>query len=197
MAVSPAAYGGFLAGKKRPEYRYELFTCAWHGHELAGQQTAEVTPEDAVVVRDVGPQRWCRCQRCDGWFAVPIPDDPSEEQVPRRDQIDLPLRAPALRDRYVLRLLELDRMLHVVTLTFLAIAFIAFATHNRSLHADYQNIMNALNGGGAAALKFRRVLGSLRKAFDYTPAQLFVLAAICIGYACLEAVEAVEAVEDG
>ena len=180
-----------MPGTKRPEYRYELFTCAWHGHELIGQQAAVVTPEDAVVVRDVGPQRWCRCLRCDGWFAVPIPDDPTEERVPSRDQIDVPLRGPALRDRYVLRLIAVDRVLHVLILTALAVAFITFATHNRSLHADYENIMNALNGGGAAALKVRGVLGYLRKAFSYTPTHLFVLAAICLVYASLEAVEAV------
>ncbi len=180
-----------MAGTKRPEYRYELLTCAWHGHELVGENAAVVTPADAVVVREVDAQRWCRCLRCDGWIPVPIPDDPAEERVPGRDQIDVPLRGPALRDRYVLRLIALDRVLHVIILTALATAFVTFASHNRSLHADYQNIMNALNGGGAAALKVRGVLGYLRKAFDYTPTHLFVLAAICLAYACLEGVEAV------
>ena len=66
-----------------------------------------------------------------------------------------------------------------------------FATHNKALHADYQNIMNALNGGGAAAIRVRGVLGYLRKAFDYTPTHLYVLASICVAYACLEGVEAV------
>ena len=136
-----------MAGRKRPEYRYELLTCAWRGHELVGQQAAVVTPADAIVVRESDGQRWCRCLRCDGWFAVPVPDRPVEERVPTRDEIDLPLRGPALRDRYVLRLIALDRVVHVVILTFLAVAFVTFASHNRALHADYQNIMNALNGG--------------------------------------------------
>jgi uncharacterized membrane protein (DUF2068 family) len=111
--------------------------------------------------------------------------------VPPRDRIELPLRGPALRDRYVLRLIALDRVLHVVILGFLAIAFVTFASHNRTLHTDYQNIMNALNGGGAAALRVRGVLGYLRKAFDYSPTHLYVLAAIFLAYACLEGVEAV------
>ena len=180
-----------MASTKRPEYRYELLTCAWRGHELVGTRAALVTPEDAVIVRESDGQRWCRCLRCDGWFAVPVPDDPAEERVPSRDQIEVPLRGPALRDRYVLRLIALDRTFHVIVLTFLAIAFVTFATHNRALHADYQNIMNALNGGGAAALRVRGVLGYLRKAFDYTPTHLYVLAAIFLAYASLEAVEAV------
>jgi len=103
----------------------------------------------------------------------------------------VPLRGPALRDRYVLRLIALDRVLHVVILTFLAVAFVTFASHNRALHTDYQNIMNALNGGGAAALRVRGVLGYLRRAFDYTPTHLYVLAAIFLAYAALEGVEAV------
>jgi len=180
-----------VAGTKRPVYRYELLTCAWHGHALVGENAAVVTPGDAVVVREVDGQRWCRCLRCDAWMAVSVPSHPTEERVPARHEIDVPLRGPALRDRYVLRLIALDRVLHVMILTFLAIAFVTFASHNRSLHADYQNIMNALNGGGAAAVRVRGVLGYLRKAFDYTPTHLFVLASICLAYACLEGVEAV------
>ncbi len=91
----------------------------------------------------------------------------------------------------MLRLIALDRVVHVVVLTFLAVAFVTFASHNRALHADYQNIMNALNGGGAAATRVRGILGYLRKAFDYTPSHLYLLAAIFLAYACLEAVEAV------
>jgi uncharacterized membrane protein (DUF2068 family) len=180
-----------VPGSKRPEYRYELLTCAWHGHVLVGEHAAEVIPEDAVVVRESDGVRWCRCLRCDGWMSVPVPEHPSEERVPSRDQIEVPLRGPALRDRYVLRLIALDRVVHVVILTFLAIAFVTFATHNRALHADYQNIMNALNGGGAAATRVRGILGYLRKAFNYTPTHLFVLAAIFISYATLEGVEAI------
>ena len=180
-----------MSGTKRPEYRYELLTCAWRGHELVGGNAAVVTAEDAVVVRESDGQRWCRCLRCDGWFPVPVPADPTEERVPGRDLIKVPLRGPALRDRYVLRLIALDRVLHVVILTFLAVAFVTFASHNRALHTDYQNIMNALNGGGAAALRVRGVLGYLRRAFDYTPTHLYVLAAIFLAYAALEGVEAV------
>jgi len=175
----------------RPDYRYELLTCAWHGHELVGVHAAEVTYEDALVVREFDGVRWCRCLRCDAWLPAAVPEHPTEDRVPARSDIEVPLRGPVLRDHYVLRLIALDRAIHVVVLTFLAVAFVTFATHNRALHADYQNIMNALNGGGAAASRVRGVLGYLRKAFNYTPTHLFVLAAICMAYACLEGVEAV------
>ncbi len=149
-----------------------------------------VTNEDALIVRNVDGRRWCRCLRCDSWMVVPIPEHPTEERVPSRDEIDVPLRGPALRDRYVLRLIALDRVIHVVILVFLAVVFVTFANHNKALHADYQNIMNALNGGGPAAARFRGVLGYLRRAFNYTPTHLYVLAAIFVAYATLELVEA-------
>lgn len=177
--------------KKRQEHRYELLTCAWRGHELVGASAGEVTSEDALIVREFDGERWCRCLRCDSWIAVPVPEHPSEERVPSRDEIEIPLRGPALRDRYVLRLIALDRVLHVVVLTFLAVAFVTFANHNKALHADYQNIMNALNGGGAAATRVRGFLGYLRRAFNYTPTHLYVLAAIFVAYASLETVEAI------
>jgi uncharacterized membrane protein (DUF2068 family) len=180
-----------VARTKRPDYRYELFTCAWGGHVLVGDDAATVTPEDALIVREGDGVRWCRCLRCDAWFPVPLPENPATDWVPTRHEIELPLRGPALRDRYVLRLIALDRAIHVVILAFLGIVLLTFAGHNRALHDDYQNIMNALNGGGAAALRVRGVLGYLRKAFDYTPTHLIVLALIFFAYACLESVEGV------
>lgn len=180
-----------MARSRRPDYRYELFTCAWGGHALVGQDAAVVVPEDSLYVREGEGIRWCRCLRCDAWFPVPVPADPAADRVPSRDEIELPLRGPALRDRYVLRLIALDRTLHVVILTVLGVAFLTFAGHNKTLHADYQSLMNALNGGGVAAQRVRGVLGYLRKAFDYSPTHLIVLSLIFFAYAALEAVEAV------
>jgi len=180
-----------VARTKRPDYRYELFTCAWRGHALVGQDAAVVTDADSLYVREAEGVRWSRCLRCDAWFPVPIPDHPTSDRVTARDAIELPLRGPALRDRYVLRLIALDRAVHVVILTFLAVVFLTFARHDKALHDGYQNVMNALNGGGGAALRVRGVLGYLGKAFHYSPTHLVVLALIFLAYACLEAVEGV------
>ncbi|MGD0882870.1 MAG: DUF2127 domain-containing protein, partial [Acidimicrobiales bacterium] len=97
-----------MAGTKRPDNRYELVTCAWRGHELVGEGAATVSPEDALVVREADGIRWCRCLRCDAWIAVPIPEHPTVEAVPSREEIVVPLRGPALRDRYILRLIALE-----------------------------------------------------------------------------------------
>ena len=180
-----------MARRERPSNRYELFTCAWEGHALVGTDAALVTAEDGLLVREVDGVRWCRCLRCDAWLPLEVPTDPATDRVPDRDAIELPLRGPALRDRYILRLIACDRALHVVILTLVAVAFLTFAWHDRALHADYQNLMDALSGGGAAASRVRGVLGYLRKAFDYSPTHLVVLATISLALAAMEAVEAV------
>jgi len=180
-----------VARRKRPTNRYELFTCAWEGHALVGVDAALVTVEDALLVREAEGVRWCRCLRCDAWLPGPVPDEPTVDRVPTRDEIDLPLRGPALRDRYVLRLIALDRALHVVLLSLLAIAFLTFAWRDKALHDDYQNLMNALNGGGATASRVRGLLGYLGKAFHYSPTHLVILAVIFAAFAAVEAVEAV------
>ncbi len=177
--------------KKEPANRYELVTCAWKGHALVGTDAAEVTPEDALVVREGDGVRWYRCLRCDAWINAPIPSEPSEERVTPRDEITLPARGPLLRDRYVLRLIAVDRAIHVVVLSVLAVVLFTFAKHDAALHRDYINIMNDLSGGSPGETQVRGILGYLRKAFEYSPRRLIQLGLLITAYAALEATEMV------
>jgi uncharacterized membrane protein (DUF2068 family) len=177
--------------RKRPENKYELLTCAWRGHDLAGADAAEVTKDDAALVREVDGLRWCRCLRCDAWLPKAIPALPTRDRVPSRDEIELPARGPILRDRYVLRLIAFDRAIHVVILTILALVLFSVARHDTSLHRDYINIMNDLSGGDPGASQLRGVLGYLRRAFEYSPRHLIQLGLVVTAYAALEATEMV------
>jgi uncharacterized membrane protein (DUF2068 family) len=96
-----------------------------------------------------------------------------------------------LRDRYVLRLIALDRAIHVVVLSVLAVVLFTFAHHDATLHRDYVNIMNDLSGTTPGESQLRGVLGYLRKAFEYSPHRLIQLGLVVIGYAALEASEMV------
>ena len=107
---------------------------------------ATVTADDALLVRQDGSVRWHRCLRCDDWVRGRS-RRAGRARVEKRDEIALPLRGAALRDRYVLRLIALDRAIHFIVLTGLAIALLTFAAHDQALHHDYQNIMNDLAGG--------------------------------------------------
>jgi uncharacterized membrane protein (DUF2068 family) len=185
------AYCAGVPRRKRPDNKYELFTCAWRGHELVGTEASEVTSEDASLVREMDGLRWYRCLRCDAWLPKAIPARPTRDRVPPRDEIELPARGPILRDRYVLRLIAFDRAIHVVILTILALVLFSVARHDSSLHRDYIDIMNDLSGGDPGASQLRGVLGYLRRAFVYSPQRLIQLGLVVTAYAALEATEMV------
>lgn len=109
--------------------------------------------------------------------------------MPGRDEVELPARGPALRDRYVLRLIAVDRAVHVLVLGSLAVVLFVFAQHNGSLHRDYVDIMNDLSGGNPGESQVRGILGYLGQAFKYSPHRLVQLGLAVTGYAALEACE--------
>jgi uncharacterized membrane protein (DUF2068 family) len=177
--------------RRRPSNRYELITCAWSGHVLVGLDAATITADDALVAREDEGGRWYRCLRCDDWVRRTLPAEPARERIPPRDEIRLPLRGAALRDRYVLRLIAVDRAIHVIVLTGLAIALFTFAAHDQALHHDYQNIMNDLAGGTPGASQARGLLGYFGRAFKYSPTHLRILGFVLLAFAALEASEMV------
>ena len=135
--------------------------------------------------------RWHRCLRCDDWVRLALPAEPGRPRVETRDEIALPLRGAALRDRYILRLIAVDRAIHVIVLTGLAVALFTFAAHDQALHHDYQNIMNDLAGGTPGASQARGLLGYFGRAFKYSPTLLRFLGFVLLAFAALEASEMV------
>jgi len=122
-----AAPGTEKPRRFRPKLRYELIGCGLHGHEILGTDAAALRPEDELFARESGGLRWYRCLRCDSWLALTPPEHPARKYPPARAEIMLPLRGKPLRDRYVLRLIALDRMLHFLVLSALAAAVLLFA----------------------------------------------------------------------
>src|SRR5579862_2835340 len=123
-----AAPGTERPRRFRPKLRYELIGCGLHGHEILGTDAAALRAEDELFARESGGLRWYRCLRCDSWLALTPPDHPTRTYPPARDDITLPLRGKALRDRYVLRLIAIDRALHFLILSALAAAVFLFAS---------------------------------------------------------------------
>jgi uncharacterized membrane protein (DUF2068 family) len=172
-------------------FRYELIACGVDGHTLVGTKAAHVVPEDACFVREIDGARWHRCLRCDDWVVLPLPADPSRDHVESRDDIELPARGPILRDRIVLRVIAVDRAVHVTVFGLLAIALFTFASHSAALHRDYVNIMNDLSDGGPGASQARGILGYFSRVLSYSPSHLIRLGFLVAGYAALAAVEMV------
>jgi hypothetical protein len=172
-------------------HRWELLDCALRGHVLVGRDAATVTPADDLIVRDHDGIRWLRCLRCDGWFPYPIPETPSQATVRPRHEIALPLRGALLRDRYVLRLIAIDRAIHVLLLVGVAVVLFVFVSHRNGLQGDYNSIMNSLLGSSGGPGALRGFLGRFHKFFLYNPKHLDELAVVALGYAALEATEMV------
>jgi uncharacterized membrane protein (DUF2068 family) len=177
--------------KRRPDNFYELLTCGWKGHQLVGTDVAEITLDDSMLVRERDGIRWYRCLRCDAWIPDDVPTTPTRDRMPPREEIELPARGPLLRDRYVLRLIAVDRAIHVIVLTVLAVVLFTFARHDTSLHRDYVNVMSDLSGTTPGEEQVKGVLGYFGRAFKYSPTRLIQLGFLVVAYAALEATEMV------
>src|SRR5436305_2803272 len=124
--------GTHPAPRPRRKIDWELVACGFRGHAIIGMDAAELRPQDQLLVREDEGLRWHRCLRCDSWVALPPPATPAQPHPPDRDQIVIPLRGKALRDRVVLRVIAVDRAFHFVVLAMLGIAVLAFAGNEAS-----------------------------------------------------------------
>ncbi len=172
---------------------YDLLDCAFQGHVLVGTDAAAVRPGDDLVVRELDGLRWHRCLRCDCWLPRPLPAAPTSPFPPGRDQIDLPLRGRPLRDKYVLRLIAVDRAIHFVVLGVLAIAVFVFIAHKSAWQQDFLRIVAALQGsvGGPVNTTNGGIQGELTKLFAFSTRNLEITGVVLAAYAALEGVEAV------
>lgn len=179
----------------RPKLRYELVGCGVHGHELVGTDLANIPEDYRLVAFDDGPggNRWHRCLRCDSWLPLPPPAPPSDRTPPPLTAIEVPLRGRPLRDRFVLRLIAVDRIIHFVVLTAIAVAIFLFAQHKPILQGDYTRILNRLQGGVGGPLSDTRTgwLADFDKLFAVSTAHLHWYGIAVAAYAAINGIEAV------
>ena len=194
-AASPptAAPGTERPRRYRPKLRYELIGCGLHGHELLGTDAAELGPADQIFARDSGGLRWYRCLRCDSWVVLSPPGQPARRHPPSRDEVTLPLRGRPLRDRYVLRLIAIDRVLHFLVLSALAAAVFLFAGDKAALNAEFTRILHDLQGGlgGPMASSSHGVVHDLQRLFAVSIRNLYLAGTAIAAYAVLEGAEAI------
>ena len=181
--------------RKRRQIDWELIVCGWRGHHLVGTDAAEIRPQDYLIAREYGSVRWHRCLRCDSWLALPPPENPGSPHPPDRDEIVVPLRGKALRDRVVLRLIAIDRAFHFVVLMLLGIGVEVFAAHESSLRGAYYRILSGIQrgvaGGPVQTTGHVGILHELDRLFSLRSGALREVGAALLGYGLLEGVEAV------
>jgi uncharacterized membrane protein (DUF2068 family) len=189
----PAPPGTERTRRFRPKLRYELIGCGLHGHELLGTDAAALRQEDSLFAREAGGLRWYRCLRCDSWVALSPPREPTARFPPRRQDVILPLRGRPLRDRYVLRLIALDRLLHFVVLSALAAAVFLFAGNKAALNGDFTRLMKDLQGGlgGPVNNSNHGVVHDLQRLFAVSTRNLYLVGVGAAVYAAMEGTEAV------
>jgi len=183
----PGITPGTIARKRyRPRIDYELLSCGFQGHDLVGTQAAEVRPQDGDLVRELDGLRWHRCLRCDAWIVLEMPTETTEEHPPALSEIEVPLRGRRLRDRYVLRLIVIDRIFHALVLGLLAAAIFIFAQHASHLKSSWEKILRVLqSNSGSWYVKDLNNLFSLRSS------TLYLLGLAAAAYTALLTIEAV------
>jgi uncharacterized membrane protein (DUF2068 family) len=177
----------------RPEFHWELIACGVAGHEVVGTDAARLRPEDALFAEERDGLRWYRCLRCDSWLPLPPPASPMRETPPAREEIALPPRGKALRDKIVLRVIAVDRAFHVLVLAALAVALFLFASHQLRVRHLVYRIVNAVEGTSGNPTRYHHggLLHSLLHVLELRSSTLYWVAAAAAAYALLEAVEAV------
>jgi uncharacterized membrane protein (DUF2068 family) len=174
----------------RPHLHWELIACGVGGHELVGTDAREIGPEHAVFAREYDGTRWYRCLRCDSW--LPLETQGTADAPPAREEIELPLRGKALRDKVVLRIIAVDRAIHFVLLAALAVAIFLVASHEIRLRQFIFRVVNAFQGtSGDPTTTSHGILHTLVHALTLRSSTLYALAAAAAGYAVLEGAEAV------
>ena len=188
---------------KRPRRRvdWELIGCGWSGHTLYGTDAAQLRPQDQPLARDVAPMssggdrfRLCRCLRCDSWVALEPPAEPARQYPPDRDEITVPLRGKALRDKVVLRLIACDRILHFAILTLLGVLVLLIASNEHSVRSSFYRVVTDLGlgiGGGPVQNDHVGLIGELNKLLSLRSGKLRLVGAAFLVYGAMEGVEAV------
>jgi uncharacterized membrane protein (DUF2068 family) len=174
----------------------ETWICSIRGHVTPAATVAQVRPEDSALAIDVpGPARVSRCLRCDAWLRGPIPTETEATSafLPPLDELDLPRRGKSLEDAIVLRLIALERGVHAVLFTTLAVAllvvrldFARITSWARSLRTDLNGAID--NTGSSGHSRLARELATVAHLQRHVVDLLLVTAVV---YAVVESIEAV------
>jgi uncharacterized membrane protein (DUF2068 family) len=183
---------GATSDRKRHQVDWELISCAFQGHVLVGTDAAEVRPDDHALVREGKGLRWYRCLRCDAWLPLPPPEQPVQSTVPSLDEVTIPLRGRPLRDRYVLRLIAVERAFHVLVFGLLAIAIFIFIPHRNQLDSDYTNFLRDLRDGVLGSTAGRGGFWTLiNRLFSISETDLILIGVALVVYCLLLSIEIV------
>jgi uncharacterized membrane protein (DUF2068 family) len=194
-AAGPRRPPGTQRPRRRRQIDWELVTCGVEGHVIVGRDIELPADLQPLVAHEAGDFSWHRCLRCDSWLVLPGSDTANPRRLVQPDEIELPLRGKPLRDRIVLRLIAIDRILHFVVLIALGIAVLAFTANRAHLRDGFYRVLAALQGGVAGGpvqtTGHVGILHDLDRLFTLRTGTLDAVGGALLGYGILEGIEAI------
>ena len=173
----------------------ELWVCSLRGHVTPALDVQHLRPVDAELGVDRSDgTRLARCLRCDVWIRTSTPPHDGPEFLADHADLPRPRRGKALENAILLRLIAIERAIHCIAFTLLAIGLV-FVESNFS---HLQQVGNALakrlniavsDTGQQASRSF--MSRSVHSVLNIHQGEVRVLLATAVIYAIAEGVEAV------
>jgi uncharacterized membrane protein (DUF2068 family) len=164
------------------------------GHVTPAADVQVVRPSESEIGIDLPDgRRLARCLRCDMWLPVAKPGPEAPEHLPPIEELPRPRRGRALDDAVLLRVIAIERAIHSVAFTLLAIGLVLLESNLTHLQTAGRNLAGKLNivvsdtGQQASRSFVSRGFGDLLR-IDH--AELRVLLITAVIYAVVEGVEA-------
>jgi uncharacterized membrane protein (DUF2068 family) len=180
---------------RHPRWHAETFVCSRRGHILPAADVEILDAEHAGVGVDTPDgRRFARCLRCDCWLVVPRPDRPATRTLPPLAEIALPRRGEELREAIVLRVIAIDRMIHVVLFGLVFAVALELRLNIGPLRDAAQRFLDALNQATANSTQGGShgfLVRELQRLVDLRTGALDVLLFTSLAYAVLELIEAI------
>jgi uncharacterized membrane protein (DUF2068 family) len=178
-------------------WQAETLVCATRGHLAPAAHSASVGPHGATIgIDESDGTRLVRCLRCDLWLRItpPTPGDARWPEVPPVDELHLPVRGRALRDRLVLRLIALERSIHVLVFGLLAFAALVVQLKLPAMQGWAARLVTELQAGVARSARGEShswLVDELQRLANLSPGTLWAVVGVSAAYAVLEAFETI------
>ena len=177
-----------ILARLRPRaWSAETWVCSMRGHVAPAAHVETLESSDAMLgVELADGNRLVRCQRCDLSLAESAPRHPTRPTLGPLDALPRPRRGALLDEGILLRLISLDRAVHSVLFSILAIVLISVRLQFGAVEHWARSLYNDLGAGGHPLLS-----SQLQHLLGLRPESVTLLLVMALAYALIEGVEAV------
>ena len=185
MSMPPKRH--ILARLRPRAWSAETWVCSMRGHVTPAAFVETLTTSDTMlgVELDDG-HRLVRCLRCDLWLAEATPRQPTRPTLGPLDELQKPRRGIALDEGILLRLISIDRAVHSLLFSVLAVVLVAVRLQFGAVERWARSLYNDLGAGGHPLLS-----SQLQHLLGLRPESVTLLLVMALAYALIEGVEAV------